>query len=274
MAQPSTAIITCMNSPYYNTNGLEEQATEAPKERFSKNSIVQIVAALLTILPWLTGWAKSSPIHKVMLTGIGVVILLWIASPTAVYGLRKLIGSYRKRRFVREEQAELNNILQSFRPFVNENDSRSLIPILRNVAQSLGPDAVVIYRIIGSNHISRWLCCFTKNMHSQTSDIDCFMARCQEFTVIVDQFNRDYVVKSQNELENGPPLPAHHIHQLEQFREEFIAYLRDVDQWANRIAKSRCDVVNGGQPLGTLLVSNFERVKTFRRSSGKTIADL
>jgi hypothetical protein len=250
------AIILGMNTTNYNT----------------REAVLTFGAALLgflTSLFSLIGRTKSSPILTWLLIGFGIAIFLWISVPTIFKGVNKLIGSYKKRQFVRVQQVMLNDLVQRFVSFVNTDQSLCMTRILVSVRSS-SPDAVD--HILSVNYLNRWFCTFNNYLRFPTSDIGCFVARCQEFTVIIDQFNQDYVLKAQKAFECGPLLQEAHIDQLEEFLGEFTPYLREVEQWADRLEKGI--ILHGGQQFGISLVSKFKRVKTFRRSSGKNIADL
>ena len=251
--------------------GVEQEPSKAPKERASLTSILQFLAALFAFLTGVVGfgWTKNNPtLTKLLFVLVGVALLLWLALPRIRTGVKRLIQKHRGEQFVCNEQAGFNDLLRRFNRFVSRDDSRSIIPILQS-GISFNMEAIVrIPGVNGVNYIGRWLTCFERRLAFPVRGIVSFMTRCQEFTIIVDEFNREYVGKAQKELEAGKPIPDQYIHDLEQFREDFLAYLREFEQWADRLTNESRKLVNDEELVWTSLVRTFPRVKSFRRSSG------
>ena len=94
-----------------------------------------------------------------------------------------------------------------------------------------------------------------------------FLKTCYEFTTIVTEFNRNYVIKMQKGIEGRmmPEQAFYWIDQLEQFMEEFTHFLRDVEEWAHSVdetaAKRMPDFYRHVQPAPAQI---FERVSSFR----------
>lgn len=159
----------------------------------------------------------------------------------------------------------MRELLQRFDRFTSHNDGRALIPILRSV------HAVQLQQTVPSDYIGDWLHCYREQLNAARKTIYPFLARCREFTNIIASFNRFYVLQAQSALAQSRQLDEHFIDQLEEFREEFSAYLRDVEQWANSVRTWAEPRLGHLQNFWQLMpTANFERVKTFRRGQAST----
>lgn len=200
----------------------------------------------------------------------------WLGS-IATKALNRMSENSRRRHSIQEQhdlirvqQPIYADLLERFGHFVRGDGGggcEGIISIL-NHAYSYNKDNKdidVIRCIIEEPYIGVWLDCLKKRAVRPASNTDSFVDRCEEFTIIIREFNRNYVLRSQNKMECGLRIQESFVDRLEQFRDRFNPFLLEVEKWAK-------GPVSG---LSTIsLVDSFELVKTFRRSSGKTIAEL
>jgi hypothetical protein len=95
-----------------------------------------------------------------------------------------------------------------------------------------------------------------------------FLKMCYEFTSIVTEFNRNYVIKAQQGLTRIalPEQAVHYVDQLEMFREEFAHFLRDVEEWAHSVDETAVKRIPDfyRHHVQTAPTQIFERVSSFR----------
>ena len=217
---------------------VSEEPPEPPKDSVSKNSVLQVTASVLTIAAIVLGWTKNSHRNTQLLIGLVVLVLLAGAYPRAAKIVRKLVQRRREAHFVRREELVFCDQLRRFAQFVSVNSGSSLLGILHSAFSQQPRERALVPGVNQSiTYILRWQECFEQRLTVPANGLAPFMMRCQEFSVIVDQFNRDYVVATQVQLECMEPLSAYYLDQLEHFRDEFNAYLRDMEQWAERVAR-------------------------------------
>jgi hypothetical protein len=258
-----------MTSLDYDPMGIERIPTEAHQERLSINSILNVGAAILAFLAAIVNSAaKTNPYLKVVLAASAIVLLLYLVFPKIVAAGEKTVIRSRKKRLVREGAAQSIELLKRFNRFSSDNFAGSIVYILQS-ASSISPGARRdIYRILNGSSVKRWLEFHTQSLCKSSKEIDFFILKCSEFTAIVDQFNRDYVLKAQSELK-GNMLAEPILDQLEDFREEFNVFLRDVERWAESFTEKWRETSQDNSPAGPSLISRFTKVKTFRRTSGQ-----
>ncbi len=126
----------------------------------------------------------------------------------------------------------------------------------------------VVTSIIAFDYIPSWIRCYGIRLEIAPRSVSDFLRTCNEFTIIVAEFNRNYVIKAQQGLERTPFQQDHFTAQFEQFREEFAHYLRELEDWVNsvyaEVSKRAPSVL---QLPHTLPTSIFERAKSFRGKS-------
>jgi hypothetical protein len=86
----------------------------------------------------------------------------------------------------------------------------------------------------------------------------------------VQQFNSYYVLRAQKQLAlASSPLPEFNIDELESFREEFAAFLRDFELWEKEIAEylQSLGLAEFNAMYQFAPTPSFERMKSFRRST-------
>jgi hypothetical protein len=123
--------------------------------------------------------------------------------------------------------------------------------------------------IIGFDYIGTWIFCYGQHLKRLPASLPEFMQRCHEFTCIAGEFNRYYVMKAQRELEKTPfkqeMLRDYYINDLEQFRDDFVQFLRELEAWMNSVTteaqKKAPNVFRNPQTLPACI---FERPVSFR----------
>jgi hypothetical protein len=105
--------------------------------------------------------------------------------------------------------------------------------------------------------------------HELAVEILKFLAGSRELANIVQQFNSYYVLRAQRQLAVAPtPLPEQNVAELEGFREEYAAFLRDFELWAKGIATYLQSLGGAEHPTLWQLAptSYFESAKPFSRT--------
>ena len=229
------------------------------KERISLDTSLKTGAAVLVFISTMSGWTNGHPFRTNALILASIAVLLWILGTWALKQIRAILRRSEARQFVRREQHSLNDLVRDFERFVDNSRRESFIYILRN----MGNSNIQYLHLLNVDYIQRWLYCFNFQGRIMTDDLSLFIARCQELTVMVQQFNLDYVLRARQEFQRGAPLQEQHIHDLEAFREDFSAHLRNLSSWGDRIS-TEARRLGGNKAKGVSLVTYFERVKTFR----------
>lgn len=194
-------------------------------------AMVAFVAAVLALTGRYQWLAKARVFESAFF--VGIVMLVWLAKPRVTDLLKSVLDKRRDRQFIAAEDVRLRKLAERFNQFTSRSDSRSLVGILRS---ALAYEDLVI-RTYGSGYISSWLDCYRKELDSSVKTLPAFLNRCQQFSAIVNEFNRNHVIPAQKQLEKGEAkVLEHYIDQLEGFREEFNAFLRQVEQWASDIS--------------------------------------
>jgi len=236
------------------------------KRRVSLDVLLQFVAAVITLVPTFLGLKNKHPLLSYLAIVLGVVVLLWIAKPRAMALVQRVRQRFADRRFAKGQELQLRGLVERFcRRFAGSEDARSFMPIFRSAMVGKIEIANVVGRIIASDYIGSWLACFRQQLKLPAASVDVLVSRCQEFSTIVNSFNRDYVLRAQKELGMVAPLSDHYLDQLEEFREEFAAYLRDLEQWVNAFSAQAQGRTGESRYWGIAPTCVFERAKTFRR---------
>lgn len=247
------------NSAFTDPYSPQVTARTLPKERVSLDTGLKTGAALLVFISTVSGWTNGHPYRANALILLGIAVLLWILGTWALTQVQAIFRLSQVKQFVKREQLSLNELIHRFERFVDNSRCESFIYILRN----MGNSNIEYLRLLSVDYIQRWLYCFSFQQRIPTVRLELFIARCQEFTVMVQQFNSDYVLRARQEFQRGTPLQEQNVHDLEAFREDFSAFLRDLSAWGERIAVES-KRLSGEKLIGASLATHFERVKTFR----------
>lgn len=223
-----------------------------------------MIAAILGAVPHLSGWTTQHPEALKISIGLALAILAWLVSRSVLPSIRSVRKWYLDRRFVRQESMKLGEFIYRLRPFV-ANETTGLITILRAVGAEHMTSVSPI--INAPDYVPSWRGCFQEQLKRPAVDLDVFLARYRELLTIVNSFNRDYVHRAHRTLSTVRPLGETSIADLEQFREEFAAYLRDFELWGDKVYEEVR--IRTGNPHHWTLApkASFDKVKSFRRST-------
>lgn len=224
-------------------------------------AVLQVVAALLALVPYFSPWAAR---HRNYALLVVVGIIGWIAKPRLKAWIGRVSSRRRDRLLVAENIGSLRKLVERFAVFTSNNDTRSLIQIVRSAYSQNMP---AVEQIIAGDYIGSWLYCYREQLGFPINSLERFLHQSREFSHIVQAFNSYYVLPAQRKLAATAQLSEDNIARLEEFREEYIAFLRDVEPWAQGIANYlRAGGVTDQHTLWALAPTNyFERPKSFRR---------
>lgn len=193
----------------------------------------------------------------------GLAFLLWLVVPRFRSWLKQRNASSRDLEFVTSQGRRLHKLLEQFKAFAHSRENQSLVSILRSACM----DDELVRQMYGADYVSSWLDCFNKELEFEATSLRGFLNRCAQFIVLMTEFNTGHVIPSQKRFEKGSfVVPDHFVDELEQFREDFNAFQRDIEGWANELgdyARLRRGVSEWWQRAP---VVRFERVKSFRLS--------
>ena len=223
-------------------------------------ALVSSLVALRGKYPWL-----SKPWVFDALVALSALILIWFAKPRFVSWLQGVRDSQHERRFIASNDIRLRELLARFTGFTSSSDIRSLIYILR----SAYPQNQVLEQILAGDYIGTWIACFHGQMAFPAKSLHQFLGQCREFTCIVQEFNTNYVLRYQRHCATDASFSEDHVAQMEQFREEFTALLRDIELWATGISGylRSMDATNNANVSGIAPITYFVRAKSFRQAA-------
>jgi hypothetical protein len=241
---------------------IEEPAGGRPVQREILVAILQVVAALLAIVPFFWPWAGA---HRTYAIIVVIGILGWISKPRLQSWIKRTAKRRHDQQFIAANDARLREFVERFAEFISNNNTRSLIYIVRS---AYSQNMTAVEQIIAGDYIGSWFHAYREQLTFPAKALPQFLARCREFGNIVQQFNTYYVLRSQRQLAVANPLPEHSVGELEGFREEYNAFLRDVEPWAKGIGNYLQSFgVTDSPALWRLApTSYFERPKTFREA--------
>jgi hypothetical protein len=231
--------------------------------------LLRFLTALLSFLVVVIGSAKFPWLSKswmlAILISLGIAFLMWLAKPRLTVWLQNRRTKKRDREFIAAQTSRLIKFVNRFAQFVSLSDTRSLIVIIR---AAYSQNVTAVEQVLTTDHIRNWFQAFIEELRFPTDVLLQFLARCREFTTIVQQFNNDCALHAQSRLANGASIPDECIEELEKFRGDYTAFLRGLEEWSDEVCTylqsagvndyfSRCRLA----PL-----SHFERLKAFHKS--------
>jgi hypothetical protein len=227
-------------------NGFEKPASETPKERPLIDSILNRGAALVAISLGIKDLfiTRNGPLLTKLLIVSILALVLTIAYPIISRRVhkrkRRLLIQQEQAAFVQEWQAKFDELrlLERLKEFENPNLALSII----NIVQSPTSYEGVSNQGFNPIYLSDWLYCFSRRPRIPTSDIRSFRAWCEEFSMIVNRFCQDYVLKGRERLESGPTLSKDGIANFEKFWLNFNSYMKEAEEWSIGLEKRRCEV--------------------------------
>jgi len=240
---------------------------QSPKKSLSEPAL-KLAAAMISLVAVVLGLLNQHPGLSWFFVACAGLVLLMILGSWLKTKITNRIALSQDRKFIARKIVDVRRLFARFSIFVSENDTRSFRYNLRNAA---GHQIEVIDQILGSDYITSWIQCYRNHLEMQPRSLIEFIKMCSEFTTIITEFNRNYVIKAQQGLGRAtlPPQAPHWLDQLEKGREEFIHFLRDVEEWAhsmNQVAAKRIPDFYG-RYIQTAPTQIFERVSSFRVKS-------
>lgn len=253
---------------YSDESGLfAAEPDDYPRAKLEPHHIVQLISAILnaTVVVILS-WQKA--------TSLVVTILFWMAAVTllgilGMYGIKLVRWSFRTIRvnkIVAVEAEKLSTVFKRFKLFTEENHGESFRYILRNTS----PYRVeVIDQIFETDYVTDWVTSFEEQMKHPAASPMAFFLRCREFSLLVKDFNNNYVIRAQKGiLKSTVQIPESCLDQLETFREEYNSYLRDFTQWAKSLCDQERIALGASQQVLMLFPCTLlDRVKSFRKAT-------
>jgi hypothetical protein len=214
--------------------------------------------------PWLTQpWVKD------ILVVLGILVVVWFARPRAVSWLTKLAERKRDRLFVATNDVRLRQFVRRYAEFLSTSNTRSLISMIRSgFTLNVTPE-----QIITGDYITNWFESYTGQLVFPVTNRMQFLARARELGNLIQQFNSYYVLRTQKQLALAPtPPPEQILDQLETFREEYIAFLREFELWGKEIAAylESLGIAEFNAMYQFAPCSNFDRVKSFQKKVPST----
>ena len=204
--------------------------------------------------PWVIATAGAA----------SLAFLLWLVVPRLKTWAKQRNTHARDLEFIACQGNRLHKLLGQFKVFAHNTEKQSLVSILRSACV----DEELVRQVYGAEYVSSWFDCFSKELEFEAVSLRAFLNRCVQFITLVTEFNTSHVMPTQKQIEkNSFAVPDLFVDELEQFREDFNAFERDVEGWANELsdyARLSCDV--GGWWQRHTPVVHFDRVKSFRRS--------
>jgi len=211
--------------------------------------------------PWLTQlWVKEC------LGILGILVVGWFAGPRVVSWISRTAAKKRDRLFVATNDVRLRQFVRRFAEFLSTNNTRSLISMIRSgFTLDVNPE-----KIITGDYIDSWFKSYIEQLAFPATNRMQFLARARELGNLIQQFNSYYVIRTRKQLGLAPTPPSEQIlDQLETFREEYIAFLREFELWGKEIAAylESLGIAEFQAMYQFAPCSNFERVKSFQKKA-------
>jgi hypothetical protein len=249
----------------------EQPAPQPPRRHELAIEILKFLTPLLGFLlltvssvskyPWLSKpWVLNS------LIALGVLVLIWFAKPRITAWLQRRGQREREKQFIETNDARLREFVDQFGEFISTSNTKSFLSIIRSAHSQ---NMTAVEQVISGDYIGNWYQSYREQLEFPTTALPQFLARSREFTNIVQQFNSYYVLRAQRHFAAATkPLPEHDIEELEGFREEYAAFLRNVQPWAKGIANYLQSQGMKDHPLlwRHAPTNYFEKVKPFGKS--------
>jgi hypothetical protein len=204
--------------------------------------------------PWVIATAGAA----------SLAFLLWLVVPRFKTWAQQTNTRARDLEFIASQGNRLHKLLGQFKVFAHNTEKQSLVSILRSACI----DEELVRQVYGAEYVSSWFDCFSKELEFETTSLRAFLNRCVQFITLVTEFNTSHVIPTEKHIEKGSfAVHEHFVEELEQFREDFNAFQRDVEGWANEVSDyARIFGGESGWWQELTPVVHFERVKSFRRS--------
>lgn len=236
------------------------------KKGFFSETNLKVIAGTLAVIGGSLSFLGQHPTGYWLFIALAVVVFGWIFIPLLVSLGRRFILARSAKRYVVREFPRLKRFYERFLVFTSRNDTRGFLYLLYNSSTSQNP---AVNAIIGFDYISTWIQCYAMHLTTAPRSIFELSHLCSEFTCVLAAFDRYYVIKLQQGLEKTPfqqdMYQDYYVKGFEQFRDDFVQYLREVEDWMNSVsAEAQKRDPNVLQHPQTLPICIFERPESFR----------
>lgn len=239
--------------------GLEDvSASESNESLFSKwgPSALTFLGGLFAMVPSISG--IKNPVFGKGLMIIGATAVTGVLIFYVFKSLKFLTRKLEERRFVKKESVRLQDLLRQFQSFAGkQNEGR-----LRNIITSaFGPDRQIMESFLPSEHSRIWSECLNVQLATPTTSLEVLAARAHEFTLLVEDFDAGQAQRVQKAITSSKnPLHEAYIDMLEEFSDDFNAFLRDLEKWAGAFNDYAIERIGWER----IPKSKFEKVKSFQ----------
>jgi hypothetical protein len=252
----------------------DELETLAPSSRPSREltaEVLKLLTASLAFVASIVGLATKyqwliKPWVVNVVIALGVLTLGWFAKPRVVHWLHRIKRRKREQQFVATNDARLREFVEQFAEFLSDNNTKSLRYIVRSACSQ---NMTEVEKILSGDYLGNWLFSFREQLMFPERSLGQFLARCREFTNIVQQFNSNYAHRAQKLFTTTPTPPLEHVlDELEGFREDYNAFVRNLEPWGKGIAAYLQSVGITDTPTQWRLapVTYFDKPKSFKKS--------
>ena len=170
--------------------------------------------------------------------------------------IRFAMGKLADRKYIRVQEAKLRDLLAHFKPFVANENSMSLRGILR----SFNDEAAA--KLAAPETSDLWADCLLVQLESPSRSLVVLAHRAREFSLLLTDFIGNQAQRLQREITTtGKPPHTTYIDMLEEFHDDFNAFLRELEQWVGPFNEYVIPRI-GWQGIPN---SKFQRIKSFRR---------
>jgi hypothetical protein len=190
------------------------------------------------------------------------VLLLGIVGKWLLAVARKVFRRYSNRRYAAKEYQNLLQHFQRLKAMMSRDDTRAFRYMLYNAS----PNRIeAIDQLCACDYLEPWMNCFSDTLQTPCTSYKEFLARCREFTTILDQFDRNYVMRTQAAVEKSKEIHNSYVDNFETFREGFVEYLRAIERWSEGIRKEAQARLAQQEFLLGIPHFSFEKPKPFRK---------
>ncbi|HLY99294.1 MAG TPA: hypothetical protein VKT33_09540 [Candidatus Angelobacter sp.] len=242
-----------------------DNPVDSHRSKLEPHHIVQLASAVLnaTVVVIISLQKATSLVVKVIFW-MAAIMLLGVAIRYTIRFVRWLIARIRINRIVAAETEKLAAVFKAFELFTDERQGESFRVILKNTS----PYRVEVIDQIQMDYVTDWVVSLKEQLNYPAASPVAFFLRCREFSLLVRDFNTNYVIRAQKGiLKSSAQLPESCLEQLETFREEYNSYLRDYTQWAKSLCDREKTVLGESQQTAMLFPCILvERIKSFRKT--------
>ncbi len=249
----------------------EPDASVVPRSRELTVEVLKLLTASLAFAAAVIGLVSKYPWFSKpwILDGVialGFLVLAWFAKPRFAHWLRRIKLHKGEQQFISTNDARLREFVEQFAEFISDNNTRSLRYIVRSACSQ---NPMEVDKILAGDYLGHWFFSFREQLMFPVQSVGQFLGRCREFTNLVQQFNSSYALRSQRLFTSATPAPPEHVlDELEGFREDYNAFLRNLEPWAKTIATYLQSIGVTDTPTQWRLAPTayFERPKSFKKS--------